>query len=136
MTSRGRPELQRVGDWASALALTVHELDAQVRDVTRRLEPAWSDGQGDELSDRLRRLSRVLDSEAGSATEFGRTVRGAADASVDGGVGVDVAADGGESLPDRGLPASGPRLGRTDARRAGDERGVRIPRLGDPDDAG
>jgi hypothetical protein len=132
MTSRGRPELQRVGDWASALALTVHELDAQVRDVTRRLEQAWSDGQGDELSERLRRLSRVLDSEAGSATEFGRAVRGAADASV----GVDVDADGRESLPDQGLPASGPRLGRTDARRAGDERGVRIPRLDDPDDTG
>jgi hypothetical protein len=131
MTSRGRPELQRVGDWAAALALTVHELDAQVRDVRRWLGQAWSDGRGDELSDRLLRLSRVLDGEAAAATEFGRVVRGVAEASVD----VDVDADGGESPPDQGVPASGPRLGGTDARRAGDDRGVRIPRLGDPDDA-
>jgi hypothetical protein len=135
MTSCRRLELQRVGDWAAALALTVHELDAQVRDVTRRLEQAWSDGRGDELSDRLHRLSRVLDGEAASATEFGRVVHRVAEASVDVAHDVDVDADDGQSLPDQGVATSGPRLGGTGARRAGDDRGVRIPRLGDPDDA-
>lgn len=113
------PELQRVGHRSTALAGALDEVGAQVERVARRVAAAWPDEHGREWTERALLVRRALAREADVAAELGRAIARLADG---------IAADGPTSLPFSG---AGPRLGGTAARRAADERGVRIPRLGD-----
>jgi len=110
MTSPVRTELQRARDWSGALA---GALDAAAREVAllaRQLAAGWPDDQGREWVERLLTLRNTLERDADAAVRLGLQVERAADDPTD-------------------PPPSGPRLGGTGARRADDERGVRIPRL-------
>jgi hypothetical protein len=131
MTAPQRPELQRARQWSVALAAALDEITGQVGYVARRLSHCWPDEHGRQWAERLLLLRRALERDAEAAAELGRSVDRVTDA---------VAAapdDAGDRYPSAHTGATGPRLGDTAARRAEDERGVRIPRLGDPeDDAG
>jgi hypothetical protein len=82
-----------------------------------RLDASWPDARGREWTERVHRMRRSLGSEADAAAELGRAVARIADALAGG-------------PPPLGLRApAGPRLGGTEARRAEDDRGVRIARL-------
>jgi hypothetical protein len=119
----GRPELQRAREWSAALAATLDEVRQHVDAAARRLVDGWPDAHGREWSERLLLLRRSLNREADAAAELGRAV----DRVPDDPGPPDQDVDGHSAVP-------GPRLGGTDARRADDRRGVRIPRLNDPDD--
>ncbi len=113
MTSSGRPELQRARDWSGALASALDAAAAEVGDLARRLAAGWPDAHGREWSERLQVLRHTLANDADAAVRLGQAVERATDEPI-------------------GPAATGPRLGGTAARRADDERGVRIPRLDDP----
>ena len=113
MTSSGRPELQRARDWSGALAAALDAAAAEVGDLARRLAAGWPDAHGREWSERLQVLWYSLADDADAAVRLGRAVERATDEPI-------------------GPAPGGPRLGGTAARRADDERGVRIPRLDEP----
>jgi hypothetical protein len=111
VTASGRAELQRARDWSAALAATLDAGAREVADLARRLATGWPDQHGGEWGERLLTLRNGLERDADAATRLGQQIEGVADEPM------------------------GPRLGGTGARRADDERGVRIPRLHDrPDD--
>ena len=110
MTSPGRTELQRARDWSAALATALDAAAREVGDLARRLAAGWPDDHGREWAERLLTLRNTLERDADAAVRL-RTAGRAGGRRAD------------------GLPPSGPRLGGTGARRADDERGVRIPRL-------
>lgn len=114
MTSPERPELERVRNWSVGLAAALGTVAGEVGDLARRLGAGWPDHHGREWSERLLTLRTGLERDTDAAVRLGQAV----DRVLDGPVG----------------PATGPRLGSTAARRADDERGVRIPRLDDPGD--
>ena len=105
-----RPELQRARDWSAALAATLDAAAQEVGDLARRVVAGWPDDHGREWGERLLTMRTALERDAEAAAGFGRAVERIADEPV------------------------GPRLGGTSARRADDERGVRIPRLDDRGD--
>ena len=113
MTSSGRPELQRARDWSGALAAALDAAAAEIGDLARRLAAGWPDAHGREWSERLQVLGHTLADDADAAVRLGQAVERATDEPI-------------------GPVSAGPRLGGTAARRADDERGVRIPRLDDP----
>jgi hypothetical protein len=113
VTPSGRSELQRARDWSGALAAALDAAAEEVGDLVRRLAVGWSDAQGREWSDRLRSLRHTLQHDSDAAVRLGQAIERATDEPV-------------------GPAPGGPRLGGTGARRADDERGVRIPRLDDP----
>ena len=113
MSPDGHPELLRARDWSGALAAALDASAEEVGVLARRLAAGWPDAQGREWSDRLRSLMYSLQHDADAAVRLGQAIGRATD----------------ESL---GPVPGGPRLGGTGARRADDERGVRIPRLDDP----
>jgi hypothetical protein len=117
MRNPGRPELNRAREWSAALASTLDDVAEQVGVAARRLTAGWPDARGAEWADRLAGLRRTLEREATAAAELVRAVDGASDEDDPSAPGVDPYAG-----------PVGPRLGGTDARRAGDGRGVRIPR--------
>jgi hypothetical protein len=118
-----RPELNRAREWSAALASTLDDVAEQVGVAARRLAAGWPDTRGVEWADRLTGLRRTLEREATAAAELVRAV---------------------DRVPDEDDPSvrdidpyagtGGPLLGGTDARRAGDGHGVRIP--GWAEDAG
>ena len=110
MTTPGRSELQRARDWSAALAAALDEAAREVGGLARRLAAGWPDDHGREWAERLSTLRSTLEHDADAAVRLGTQVERAADEPA-------------------GPPPSGPRLGGTGARRADDERGVRIPRL-------
>jgi hypothetical protein len=110
VTSPGRSELQRARDWSAALATALDAAAREVGDLARRLAAGWPDDHGREWAERLLTLRITLERDADAAVRFGLQAERAADEQA-------------------GVPPSGPRLGGTGARRADDERGVRIPRL-------
>ena len=112
MTSCGRPELQRARDWSGALASALDAAAAEVGDLARRLAAGWPDAHGREWSERLQVLRHTLANDADAAVRLGQAAERATDEPI-------------------GPAAAGPRLGGIAARRADDERGVRIPRLDD-----
>jgi hypothetical protein len=112
VTSCGRPELQRARDWSSALASALDTAAAEVGDLARRLAAGWPDAHGREWSERLQVLRHTLANDADAAVRLGQAAERATDEPI-------------------GHAAAGPRLGGIAARRADDERGVRIPRLDD-----
>ena len=114
MTSPERPELERVRNWSAGLAAALGTVAGEVGDLARRLAAGWPDHHGRQWSERLLTLRTSLERDTDAAVRLGQAV----DRLADGPVG----------------PATGPRLGGTAARRADDERGVRIPRLDDPGD--
>ena len=114
MTSPDRPELQRVRNWSVGLAAALGTVAGEVGDLARRLGAGWPDHHGREWSERLLTLRTSLEHDTDAAVRLAQ----AADRVAVGPVG----------------SAAGPRLGGTAARRADDERGVRIPRLDDPGD--
>jgi hypothetical protein len=85
----------------------------EVGDLVRRLAVGWPDAQGRDWSDRLRSLRHTLQQDSDAAARLGQAIERTAEEPI-------------------GPPPGGPRLGGTLARRADDERGVRIPRLDDP----
>lgn len=109
MTSPERPELERVRTWSVGLAAALGTVVGEVGDLARRLTAGWPDQHGREWSERLLALRTSLERDTDAAVRLAQAV--------------DRVADG---------PVTGPRLGGTAARRADDERGVRIPRLDDP----
>ena len=111
MTSPERPELERVRSWSVGLAAALGTVVGEVGDLARRLAAGWPDHHGREWSERLLTLRTSLERDTDAAVRLAQAV--------------DRVADG---------PVTGPRLGGTTARRADDERGVRIPRLDDPGD--
>jgi len=111
MSPSDRSELQRARDWSAALAAALDGVAREVGDVARRLGAAWPDEHGRELGERLVTLRTALERDADAATRLGAQIEQVADEPV------------------------GPRLGGTGARRADDERGVRIPRLDDWDNS-
>jgi hypothetical protein len=113
VTSSGRPELQRARDWSSALAAALDAAAAEVGDLAQRLAAGWPDSHGREWSERLQVLRHTLADDADAALRLGQAVERATEEPV-------------------GPASAGPRLGGTAARRADDERGVRIPRLDEP----
>ena len=110
MTSPGRSELQRTREWSAALATALDDAAREIGDLARRLAAGWPDDHGREWAERLLTLRNTLEHDADAAVRLGLQIERAADEPTD-------------------LPPSGPRLGGTGARRADDERGVRIPRL-------
>jgi hypothetical protein len=120
--SPGRPERNRAREWSAALASTLDDVADQVGVAARRLTEGWPDARGVEWADRLVGLRRTLEHEAAAALEFVRAVDRVPD-------------DEDVPAPDADPYAAptGPRLGGTDARRAGDGRGARIPRWDEPD---
>ncbi|MBL8927789.1 MAG: hypothetical protein JNM77_16390 [Pseudonocardia sp.] len=114
MTSPEGPELERVRNWSAGLGAALGTVAGEVGDLGRRIAAGWPDHHGREWSERLLTLRTGLERAGDAAARLAQ----AADRGVDGPVG----------------PATGPRLGGTAARRAADERGVRIPRLDDPED--
>jgi hypothetical protein len=106
----GRTELQRARDWSVALAAALDAAAREVGDLARRVGACWPDDHGREWGERLATVRNALERDADAANRWGAQV---------------------ERMT--GEP-SGPRLGGTGARRAGDERGVRIPRLDDRGD--
>jgi hypothetical protein len=114
VTSPERPELERVRNWSVGLAAALGTVAGEVGDLARRLAAGWPDHHGREWSERLLTLRTSLEHDTDAAVRLAQT----ADRVADGPVG----------------SAAGPRLGGTAARRADDERGVRIPRLDDPGD--
>ena len=117
MTGPGRPELQRARDWSTALGAALDAAAREIGDLARRLAAGWPDDHGREWGERLAAVRHTLERDADEAGRWGREVERVAD-EVDG----------------SGAAPPGPRLGGTGARRAGDERGVRIPRLDDGPD--
>ena len=115
----GRSDLQPVREWAVTLASALDEVAAHVGATARRLADGWPDVRGQEWTDRLLLLRHTLHREGDAAAELGRAIDRVPDDTAD------PAQDHDHALP------AGPRLGSTDARRADDERGVRIPRLDD-----
>jgi hypothetical protein len=117
VTTPDLPELRRARQWSVDLEATLSETAEHVADVARRLSDCWPDDRGREWTERLVTLRRALEHDADAAAELGRAIDRAADSATDFG----------------GLHSEmiGPRLGSTTSRRADDERGVRIPRLGD-----
>lgn len=111
MTAPGG-ELRRAHDWASGLAAALHTAAQEVGDLARRLAAGWPDDHGREWGERLLTLRATLERDADAAT---RVVAQVEHLQV-------------ERWADEPV---GPRLGATGARRADDERGVRIPRLDD-----
>jgi hypothetical protein len=109
VTSPVRPELERVRDWSAGLAAALGTVAGEVGDLARRLAAGWPDQHGREWGERLLTLRTSLERDADAAVLLGRAVERVADGSD--------------------APQAGPRLGGTAARRADDERGVRIPRL-------
>jgi hypothetical protein len=107
----GRSELERARDWAAGLAAVLDTAAREAADLARRLAIGWPDDHGREWNDRLQILSTALQRDAEAASQVTVQVEQLADDQV------------------------GPRLGATGARRADDERGVRIPRLDDRADA-
>jgi hypothetical protein len=103
----GRTELQRALDWSAALAGALDSAAREVGDLARRLAVGWPDDHGREWGERLLTLRTALERDAEAAAGFGREVERMSDAPL------------------------GPRLGGIGARRADDERGVRIPHLDD-----
>ena len=97
-------EVERAGAWAATLAVALHDVAGEVGAVSRRLAAAWPDDHGREWGERLQALRTTLERDADAAVSLGQAAERAA----------------------------GPRLGGTGARRADDERGVRIARLDDP----
>jgi hypothetical protein len=118
VTTPGRSELARARDWSTALGATLDTAANEVGDLARRLATAWPDDHGREWVERLATLRHALERDADEAGRWGREIERVAD-EVDGST---------------GPTPSGPRLGGTGARRADDERGVRIPRLDDGPD--
>jgi hypothetical protein len=110
VTSTVRTELQRARDWSAALATALDATAREVGDLARQLAAGWPDDHGRAWSERLLTLRNTLERDADAAVRLGLQVERAADEPT-------------------GLPPSGPRLGGTGARRADDERGVRIPRF-------
>jgi hypothetical protein len=113
VTSSARPEMQRARAWSSALAAALDAAEAEVGDLARRLAAGWPDAHGREWSERLQVLRHTLADDADAAVRLGQAVERATDEPI-------------------GPVSAGPRLGGTAARRADDERGVRIPRLDEP----
>jgi hypothetical protein len=111
VTSPERPELERARTWSAGLAVALGTVAGEVGDLARRLAAGWPDHHGRELSERLLTLRTSLERDADAAVRLGQAVERVADGPVG--------------------PVTGPRLGGTAARRADDERGVRIPRLDD-----
>jgi hypothetical protein len=109
VTSPERPELERVRNWSAGLAAALSAVAGEVGDLARRLAAGWPDHHGREWSERLLTLRTSLERDTDAAVSLGQ----AAERMADG-------------------PVTGPRLGGTAARRADDERGLRIPRLDDP----
>jgi hypothetical protein len=103
--------------WCAAVAAALDEAAGEVGRLAARLAAGWPDEHGREWTERALRLRRSLDREADAAAELGRAVARIAD----------VLAGGAPPLGLRAPP--GPRLGGTEARRAEDDRGVRIARL-------
>jgi len=118
------PDLLRAGQWSAALAATLDEVTGQVEALARRLADDWTDARGQEWTERMVLLRHALVRDSDAAVEFGRAVQRVADD--------DALPTGGGAAP----PSAGPQLGGTEARRAGDRRGVTIPRWADPDGAG
>lgn len=114
MTSPERPELERVRNWSDGLAAALGTVVGEVGDLARRLAVGWPDHHGREWSERLLTLRTSLERDTDAAVRLAQAVDRVADEPVG--------------------PATGPRLGGTAARRADDERGVRIPRLDEPGD--
>ena len=110
MTSPVRTELQRARDWSGALATALDAAARELAHLARQLAAGWPDDHGREWAERLLTLRNTLEHDADAAVRLGLQIERAADEPTD-------------------LPPSGPRLGGTGARRADDERGVRIPRL-------
>jgi hypothetical protein len=110
MTGWGRSELQRARDWSAVLAAALDAAAREVGDLARRVGAAWPDEHGREWAERLATVRNTLERDADAATRLGSQIERVAD------------------------EPSGPRLGGTGARRADDERGVRIPRLDDRGD--
>ena len=109
MTSPERLGLERVRNWSAGLAGALATVVGEVGDLARRLATGWPDHHGREWSERLLTLRTSLERDTDAAVRLAQAV--------------DRVADG---------PVTGPRLGGTAARRADDERGVRIPSLDDP----
>ena len=110
MSSLVRTELQRARDWSGALATALDAAAREVGHLARQLASGWPDENGREWAEWLLTMRNRLERDADAAVRLGLQVERAADEPTD-------------------LPPSGPRLGGTGARRADDERGVRIPRL-------
>jgi hypothetical protein len=110
VTCPGRSELQRARDWSAALAAALDVAAHEVGNLARQLASGWPDDHGREWGERLLSLRTAVERDAEAAAGFGREVERVADEPM------------------------GPRLGGTGARRADDERGVRIPRLDDQGD--
>jgi hypothetical protein len=108
--SAGRSELQRACDWSAALAAALDAAAREAGDLARRVRAAWPDDYGQEWAERLATVRYSLERDADAATRLGSQIERVA-----------------------GEP-TGPRLGGVAARRVGDERGVRIPRLDDRGD--
>jgi hypothetical protein len=98
-------ELERARDWSTALATALDAAAREIGDVARRFGAAWPDDHGREWGERLAALRTALERDTDAATRLGAQIERVA----------------GEQV--------GPRLGGIGARRADDERGVRIPRL-------
>jgi hypothetical protein len=111
VTTSGRSELQRAHDWSVALAAALDAAAREVGELARWLAGSWPDAHGQEWGERLLTLRSALERDADAAARLGLQVGQVADG-----------------------PAVGPRLSGTGARRADDERGVRIPRLDDAAD--
>jgi hypothetical protein len=119
------PELIRARRWSVTLEATLTETAEHVADVARRLSRCWLDDRGREWTERLVTLRRALERDADAAAELGRAIDRVADSAT--------ASDTDESVH----PGTfGPRLGSTTSRRADDDRGVRIPRLNEPEGDG
>ena len=110
MTSLVPIELQRARDWSGALATALDAAARELAYLARQLAAGWPDDHGREWAERLLTLRNTLEHDADVAVRLGLQIERAADEPTD-------------------LPPSGPRLGGTGARRADDERGVRIPRF-------
>ena len=113
MTGPLRAELERARAWSAELRVALDTAAREVGDLTRRLAAGWPDDHGREWTERLAAVRHALERDADEASRWSRDVERVAD----------------ETEGSTGPAPLGPRLGGTGARRADDERGVRIPRL-------
>ena len=109
VTSPGRSELQRARDWSAALATALDAPPARSATSRGGSPPAGRTTTAGSGPSGCSTLRSTLERDADAAVRLGLQAERAADEPTG--------------------PPSGPRLGGTGARRADDERGVRIPRL-------
>ena len=130
------PEAVRAAaSWFAAVSSSLDAVLGEVAAVAGRIAAAWPDARGAEWAERAALVHRELGREADASAEAGRSAtRLADDLSVESGPGT---APGVPTIRPSALHGGRPggaRLGGTEADRADDERGVRIPQLPEPVD--